>query len=284
RECAKMSIYKSDAAREAVLKHYDAVLAKWTIPYDTRLIPTRHGATHVITCGDPSAPPLVVLLGGNEIGPYFGLMMADYARSFRVYVPDMIGQPGKSAEARPGPVGYGEWLADVFEAFTIKNALLLGMSFGGWVALRLATTRPDLLRGLVLLAPAGIAPMQWGKLIPAILGSALLHKNHTEHLIKRFAVRPLNPDLLQSMVLIQASIKPTQPEQPRYTDDALVALNMPVLLLAGEQDPIFSARVLVERAQRLIPNVTAETISNAGHRLVNDQPDVIRARVEQFAG
>jgi len=279
-----MSIYKSDAAREAVLKHYDELLSHWTIPYTTRLLSTRHGATHVITCGDPSAPPLVVLLGGNEIAPYFGRVMADYAQKFRVYVPDMIGQPGKSAETRPGPVGYGEWLADVLEALELQKTVLLGISFGGWVALKLAASRPDLLRGLVLLAPAGIAPMQWGKLIPVILGSAILHKNHTEHLIKRFAVRPLDPDLLQSMVLIQESVKPTQPEQPRYADDTLAALRMPVLLLAGEQDPIFSARVLVERAQRLIPNVTAEIISNAGHRLVNDQPDVIRARVEQFAG
>ena len=47
--------------------------------------------------------------------------------------------------------------AAVLEAEGVDGAVVAGHSLGGLVALRLARTRPDLVRGLLLVAPAGIA-------------------------------------------------------------------------------------------------------------------------------
>ena len=47
--------------------------------------------------------------------------------------------------------------AAVLDAEGVDGAVVAGHSLGGLVALRLARTRPDLVRGLLLVAPAGIA-------------------------------------------------------------------------------------------------------------------------------
>lgn len=40
---------------------YDAVLRDWPVAYEELDLPTRVGTTHVIACGPPDAPPLVML-------------------------------------------------------------------------------------------------------------------------------------------------------------------------------------------------------------------------------
>ncbi|MFI5027334.1 MAG: alpha/beta fold hydrolase [Solirubrobacterales bacterium] len=45
----------------------------------------------------------------------------------------------------------------MLEAESVQRAVVAGHSLGGLVALRLARNRPELVRGLLLVAPAGIA-------------------------------------------------------------------------------------------------------------------------------
>ena len=47
--------------------------------------------------------------------------------------------------------------AAVLEAEGVQRPVVAGHSLGGLVALRLARSRPELVRGLLLVAPAGIA-------------------------------------------------------------------------------------------------------------------------------
>lgn len=86
--------------------------------------------------------------------------VAAYSRQYRVYAVDLPGEPGKSAPNRPawdGPA-YAEWLEDVLDALKIEKATLLGLSQGGWAALKFAVYQPQRVEKLVLLNPAGIAP------------------------------------------------------------------------------------------------------------------------------
>jgi pimeloyl-ACP methyl ester carboxylesterase len=59
------SIYKSPGGENAVMAQYDSALARWPIPYESRTLPTRHGNTFVIGCGETSVPPLVLLHGAG---------------------------------------------------------------------------------------------------------------------------------------------------------------------------------------------------------------------------
>jgi len=62
----------------------------------------------------------------------------------------------------------------------------------------------------------------------------------------------------------------------------LKQVDLPVLLLIGAGEKIYNHQKVIERAHRLIPDLTAEIISDAGHLLVIDQPEIINARVLEF--
>lgn len=67
-----------------------------------------------------------------------------------------------------------------------------------------------------------------------------------------------------------------------YTDVELKQIDLPALLLIGAGDKIYNPQKAVDRAQRLMPNLNAEIIPEAGHLLIMDQPKIINARILQF--
>ena len=54
-------IFKSPEGEAQYLATYDATLAAWPVPYQSLIVPTRAGRTHVIASGPEDAPPLVLL-------------------------------------------------------------------------------------------------------------------------------------------------------------------------------------------------------------------------------
>ena len=109
------SIYRTPEGESEILSFYDEVLSHWPVPVQTRTIDTRHGHTFVISSGEASAPPLVLLHGAASNATSWVGQIARYAQEFRVYAVDIPGEPGRSTQNRPswhGP-GYAEWLEDV---------------------------------------------------------------------------------------------------------------------------------------------------------------------------
>ena len=65
-------------------------------------------------------------------------------------------RPLRAAARRAAMAAYADVVAALIEREQAAPALVAGHSFGGLVALRLAQRRPELVRGLLLAAPAGI--------------------------------------------------------------------------------------------------------------------------------
>src|SRR5512145_777472 len=91
------TVYKTSAGEKAVMEMYDTLLAHWPAPFTTLNIPTRHGNTFVIACGNPAAAPLVLLHGAGTNSLTWSEDVAVYSKSFRVYAIDLIGEAGKSS-------------------------------------------------------------------------------------------------------------------------------------------------------------------------------------------
>ncbi len=76
---------------------------------------------------------------------------------YRVLVLDLPGHGGSGALRRgAGMSDFADAVASVIEREGASPALVVGHSFGGQAALRLAHRRPELVRGLLLAAPSGI--------------------------------------------------------------------------------------------------------------------------------
>jgi pimeloyl-ACP methyl ester carboxylesterase len=69
-----------------------------------------------------------------------------------------------------------------------------------------------------------------------------------------------------------------------FADEELKQIDLPALLLIGDGEKIYNLKKAVERAKRLIPNLTAEIIPNAGHTLNMEQPETINAHILKFFG
>jgi pimeloyl-ACP methyl ester carboxylesterase len=67
-----------------------------------------------------------------------------------------------------------------------------------------------------------------------------------------------------------------------FTDDELCQINIPTLLLIGDRERVIDPVRVLERARRLMPNIQAELIENAGHLMPVDQPDATNERILKF--
>jgi pimeloyl-ACP methyl ester carboxylesterase len=271
---------------------YDAALKVWPVPYEEFDVPTRFGKTHVIACGPTDAPPLVLLHGYMATSVMWAPNIGDFSRRYRVYAIDTMGQPGKSIPAAPiGNVAdYVAWLTATLDALHLDRVNLLGMSFGGLLALHYASAAPERVQRLALLSPGGLLPLSWQLKLRAML-MVLLPTRFTANSLMRWIGLSDDgeTDDWRVMELMYLGIRhfrmPTEtlriPPAPLLDDD-LRALRMPVLLLIGEHEVVYDAAAAMARARRLIPDFDGELIPDSRHDMCSSQFRVVDARVLDF--
>ncbi len=264
-------IFKSPQGREAILAAYDAILRHWPLPYQTRRLPTRHGETFALACGDEAAPPLVLLHGSaSNSAMWIGDALA-YSACYHMIAVDLPGEPGKSQALRSelaGPAS-AEWLQDVLAALGLDRVTLLGISLGGWMALKFATTFPARVEKLALLCPGGVAPAQGLFMLKALPFMFLGERGSARVLSLLNAGQPLDVETIRYSQLINAHFNARVQGGPLFSDEELQRLTMPVLLVAGAKDPLLNTQGTAARLQRLLPCFTADVLPEAGHILAN---------------
>jgi pimeloyl-ACP methyl ester carboxylesterase len=265
------SIYKSDVGKKEIMSFYDSVLSNWPVVYETKTLPTRQGDTFVIVCGNESAPSLILFHGAASNATSWIGDILEYSRHFRVYLIDILGEPGKSSQNRPSwqGLGYAEWLDDVFNELKIEKSILLGISQGAWTALRFATCYPERVKKLVLLTPAGIVQTKVSFIFKAVFYS-LFGKAGMRKLNRIvFGKQPIHSDAIKFMDLIMIHFKSRIEKEYIFTDSELEQLKMPVLLIGGTEDVIRSSEAIAKRMKNHITNIVSIIIPDMGHVLVN---------------
>jgi len=204
------------------------------------------------------------------------------------------------------------------EHLSLPRVYLLGHSHGGFVAQRYAITHPDRLAGIILSASSARTGPEWA----AAAGQALekwaaQHAGDPERksVLTAWetvasladdedctrAVRGLIPfytvgywqdkrtwkGYLESLRC--AYVRETNPDgsplQAPFLDDreALRALTVPALIVAGQYDPILGPRWGRELAD-LIPDSTVAEFAHSGHLAHLEQPAEFADAVSRFAG
>jgi pimeloyl-ACP methyl ester carboxylesterase len=270
-------LYKSPEGEKEVMALYDKVLARWPVPSETLNISTRHGNTFVIVSGNKSASPLILLHGAcSNAVSWIGEVEA-YSKYFRTLAVDIPGEPGKSAPNRPSwnSPAYAEWLEDLLNGLNISRASLLGLSQGGWTALKFATYHPERVEKLVLLTPAGVTPDKTSFLIRAILFSMM--GRHGAQPLSRLTLGKdrIGEEGERFMNAIMTHFKPRIGSLAKFTDEELKRLTMPVLLVGGSQDPIRNVSGIAARITPLVPQLKTQIFPDRGHVLVNISGEII---------
>src|SRR6202000_1612925 len=129
----------------------------------TRLIEnTVTVADKPIFVAETGSGPAVVMLHGGGPGASgvsnYSRNIGALAQHFRVIVPDMPGY-GRSAKGidQSDPFGYlADMIRGLLDELGVATAYLVGNSYGGAAALRLALDTPNRVGKLVLMGPGGL--------------------------------------------------------------------------------------------------------------------------------
>ncbi len=248
---------------------YEHVLRRWPVPYRTFDIDTRYGRTFVIASGPVDAPPLILLHGAGTNSSMWVGEVAVYARSYSVYALDLPGEPGRSAPVRPdwdGPA-YADWLADALDVLRLDRVVLVGLSQGGWTALKFAVAYPERVERLVLVTPGGIVPDKTIFLIHAI-PSLMLGARGIRHMVRLlYADQPIPEGVEEAISLINRHFRPRLGKLPIFADTELRRLTMPTLLVFGDHDIVRDGHAIAVRLHSLLPQLEVRIITGGGHAL-----------------
>ena len=116
------------------------------------------GILHLHTWGPSDGRPILIVHGVTNTGARFRRLAEGGLAHARVVAPDLRGH-GHSTWNPPWDAE--QHVADLMAALDesgVARALVVGHSFGGLLALRLAATAPERVRSLVLLDPAAAFP------------------------------------------------------------------------------------------------------------------------------
>ncbi|MFD8327984.1 alpha/beta fold hydrolase [Streptomyces lydicus] len=272
------AIYKSEAGARELQRRYRKALDAWPVPAEHLRVPTREGETFAVVSGPEDAPPVVLLHGAGANATMWQDDIATWARHFRTYALDLVGEPGLSAPSRPplASEAPARWLDDVLDALGIARAAFVGTSLGGWLALDYATRRPERVDHLALLCPGGVGRQKRGWLFRALLLRPLGAWG-----VRRSAGtvagldRPEHRAVLDQLVLTFAQFKPRTERLPVFPDDVLRRLAMPVQVTVGGRDALFDSADTARRLARCVPHATVHVLPDAGHALLGQTDAVL---------
>lgn len=285
----KRTLYKSPAGYTANITAYNKALQKLSLPYSLQKVHTSWGETNVIVAGPENAPVVVLLHGWGVNAISWIPQINDLAKTFRVYVPDAIGQPGRSAPvfAVPHRNDYPRWLAQVFDGLNIKKASLVGISFGGWLAAKFAALYAGRVNKVVLMVPAGFTLASPGFVARGLIGAATASPKAATKLIRWLSAPgwqvPLDVvEQFYAMLKYWRSL-PISSAPNNISTKELRHIVAPVLLIEGLHDNVFNPQAVVKRAREVLPNLVAvETVSQAGHLVSYEQPEIVNPTVIKF--
>jgi pimeloyl-ACP methyl ester carboxylesterase len=272
---------------------YDAAMTSWPVPYEEMYVPSRFGTTHVVVSGPNNAPPLVLLHGYMATSVMWVPNIADFSKDYRVYAIDVMGQPSKSIPGGPirDAADYVAWLTTTLDALRLDRISLIGMSFGGWIALTYASAVPDRVQKLVLLSPGGFLRIRSTFSLRGML-MMVVPTRFTVNWFMRwagFTNRPGEHDARPVLDLMYLGLKhfrlPSDTSRVAanaLSDGHLRDLRMPVLLLVGDREVLCDASAALARARRLIPKVECELVPDCSHDMCFSQHRIVDARVLDF--
>ena len=105
---------------------YDAMLARWTLAPTARDVATDGATTHVQVCGNPDAPPLMMMHGFKVTSTMWAPNAAAFGSVRRLYAPDTLGDYGLSATSKP-PRSLDAlmvWLAQLLDALADRKSVV----------------------------------------------------------------------------------------------------------------------------------------------------------------
>ena len=239
-----------------------------------------------------SGVPLVTLHGvGVDHREIEAAVEAVVPAGYRRIYPDLPGMGRTTAEGLNGNDDVVRRLCDFLDHLAAGPVLLLGHSYGAYLARGVAARRPDAVRGLALLCPAG----ERSRNVPE---HQVVHQDADAH-------DELEPD--HRAGFDEYFVARTRATARRYRDHVLpgtttvdqaalerifsawevdvgsATFAAPTLIVAGRRDSFVGYADAVDLVEQY-PRATVALVDGAGHALVHERPDLFAALLADWLG
>ncbi|MEU6794901.1 alpha/beta hydrolase [Nonomuraea wenchangensis] len=264
----------------------------------------------VAQSGRPAGRAILVIHGGPDWDhTYLREPLDQLSGRHRLIMPD-LGGCGRStcglADDQYTPAAAADDLVALLNALGLGRVDVLGFSYGGLIAQRLALAAPERVRRLII-ASSGILPVPpdafdgWTERAERLAAEAAVWADSTlsgSELTRAAAVASARANVWRPEALadyldrvtrihftaewlrpLRAGILPAA--RPKDSARRLAAAGHPLLLLHGRQDMTFPA-ALVQDAVMLVPSAKAVVLEEAGHMAHIDQPQEWLNAVDRF--
>jgi len=239
-------------------------------------------------------PPLVLLHGGPLDSREFHRQISDLSDEFDVVAWDA---PGCGRSSDPPETfrlpDYADCLAEFIKALGLEGPHVLGLSWGGGLALELYRQHPAIPRSLVLAS----AYAGWGGSLPpeevkqrlerALRESEMPREHLVSTWVPTFFSESVPPEVVEEVTAIVSEFHPAgiriglRAFAEADLRDVLPRIKVPTLLLYGDKD-VRSPLHIAEALHARIPGSRLVVMAGVGHVSDMEAPERFNAEVRGF--
>ncbi|MBI1251783.1 MAG: alpha/beta fold hydrolase [Alphaproteobacteria bacterium] len=274
-------------------------------PQIGRMVTVERARLHVIERGAPDAPPVLLLHGASANAREWLHSVAPLLEVDHRLL--MVDRPGYGYSSRPARAQRLETqarlMAGLLDADAPQGAIVVAHSLGAAVALRLALDRPELVRGIVLAAPASHpypgGNAWWANLAAApVAGEAFSYglvplANGAAQGAIRNTFRPARPPATYyeeagvglafrggafraSALDVTASKREFAAQAPRYPE-----IWQPTIIITSDRDRVVSPHIHARALAEDLQAAELVTAPRSGHMPHQIRPDLVAAAVRR---
>jgi pimeloyl-ACP methyl ester carboxylesterase len=237
--------------------------------------------------GPRSAPAIVLIHRFAGSIHEWDEIVPELAKTHRVIRTDLLGHGGSEKPSSGYSIeGQAHLIAAVLDELGVRNALVVGHSMGGDVAIALATARRDLARRLVVIdanpewrfftLPSSVGRTLWpviGQLQWQLAPDSMVSKSVQREFAPGFPVPEHSVRDVRRMTY--TSYTDSLDDFHRFLDamplsERAARLRMPILVLWGDEDQLVKPTALND--YRGVPGAHIVMVAGAGHSAMIERP------------
>ena len=257
---------------------------------------TIHDASiHFVEAGDPSAPAVVFIHGFPFSSAMWKPQLVAVGRDHRAVAYDLRGHGQSSVgDGQYTIEGHVDDLIGLLDHLGLDRVVIVGLSMGGYIALRAMERHRSRFRGIALCDTRSAADTDAAR-IKRAAGVADVKRNGAGAFAEAFLPAVFAPASLTGLPAEVAAIREIIAATPPLslagnllamaartdTTASLASIAVPALILVGEHDtltPPAEAQAMHER----IPGSEFHVVPGAGHLSTLENPDFVNAKLLAF--
>jgi len=249
---------------------------------------------HVVEAG--AGPALVLLHGLSATHANWEHTIPAFADRWRIVAPDLPGHGQSAKPDAPYTIDfYAGMIRSLGRELGIDEAVVIGNSLGGQIAVEIALAYPRWTRALVLVAPAGgfgVVSGAFGWAIEAVAGPRVLRLTLPWALNRSMYDRTLPACAERQRILAERLVHADYPSFARAVTRSLVGaiaarnqplrrLTQPTLLVWGREDRLVTLSGS-RRVMREVPHARLAVLDRCGHLPMLERPREFNRVVADF--